>query len=270
MPSTANVHASEFSAKIRQFILELVVFGLKQAYASLFGGLLLAFMLVTVLIDLPDFHRYDYIFLYALTIQIILLATKLETPREIMVIFGFHLVATIMELFKTSELIGSWNYPEPAVIAFWNVPLFAGFMYSAVGSYIARAWKVLHLRFEHFPPLLHTYILAALIYGNFFTHHFITDARYLLVLYTVVIFWKTQVYFTVLRERSMPLLLGFSLISFFVWVAENLATFANVWLYPNQMSGWTVVSPNKLGAWFLLMIVSFVLVSLLYRKELRD
>ncbi len=46
----------------------------------------------------------------------------------------------------------------------------------------------------------------------------------------------------------MPLLLGFALVSFFVWIAENVATFANVWLYPSQHDGWTYVSPNKFGA----------------------
>lgn len=250
-------------------LLELIAFGIKQAKAALFGGLLLAFMLLTTVVDVPGLYRYDAIFLYAVVIQIFLLASGLETIREMIVIFGFHLVATLMEFYKTSDLIGSWNYPEAAVIALWNVPLFAGFMYSAVGSYIARAWKVLDLRFANYPPLIHTYILAALIYANFFTHHFMVDIRYALVAYAAIIFWKTHVRFTALTVHSMPLLLGFSLVSLFVWIAENVATYANVWLYPSQQAGWTVVSPNKLGAWYLLMIVSFVLVSLLHRRQLQ-
>ena len=127
-----------------------------------------------------------------------------------------------------------------------------------------------NLRFENYPALIHTYVLAFLIYANFFTHHFVTDLRYVLVLYAATIFWRTRVCFTVIKERRMPLLLGFTLVSFFVWIAENVATFANVWLYPSQHAGWTYVSPNKLGAWFLLMIVSFVLVSLLHRRSLRQ
>ncbi|MEP1207412.1 MAG: DUF817 domain-containing protein [Rhizobiaceae bacterium] len=271
MVARNNVVAArhDIALRMRQFVLELIVFGIKQAKASLFGGLLLAFMLLTTAVDLPYFHRYDYIFVFAIVVQILLLAFKLETRREMLVIFGFHLVATIMELYKTSDLIGSWNYPEQASIAIFGVPLFAGFMYSAVGSYIARAWKLQRLRFENYPALIHTYVLALLIYVNFFTHHFIWDIRYLLVVYAAVIFWRTRVCFTVIAERKMPLLLGFSLVSFFVWIAENVATFANVWLYPSQHAGWTHVSPNKLGAWFLLIIVSFVLVSLLYRRSLR-
>lgn len=249
-------------------LLELIAFGLKQANAALFGGLLLAFMLATTIVDVPWLYRYDAIFLYAVVIQIFLLASRLETIREMWVIFGFHFVATLMEFYKTSDLIGSWHYPEPAVIALWNVPLFAGFMYSAVGSYIARAWKILDLRFANYPPLIHTYILAALIYANFFTHHFIIDIRYALVAYAAILYWNTHIRFTALTPHSMPLLLGFSLVSLFVWIAENVATYANVWLYPSQQAGWTFVSPNKLGAWFLLMIVSFVLVSLLHRRQL--
>ena len=268
MAAQSVPQSSPVARRFRHFIKELFVFGIKQANAALFGGLLLAFMLLTTLVDLPWFYRYDYIFVFAVLIQIVLVALGLETRREMIVIFGFHLVATLMEFYKTSELIGSWNYPEQATIAIWNVPLFAGFMYSAVGSYLARAWKLQQLRFENYPHLIHTYLLAALIYVNFFTHHFLWDLRYVLVIYAAIIFWRTQVYFTVIAERRMPLLLGFTLVSFFVWIAENIATYANVWLYPSQHGGWTLVSPNKFGAWFLLMIVSFVLVSLLYRRTL--
>ena len=269
MQSSLTGSARAIQHKLPLALQELIVFGLKQANAALFGGLLLAFMLLTTVVEMPWLYRYDVIFIYAVVIQIFLVASGLETSREMAVIFGFHLIATLMEIYKTSELIGSWNYPEPAVIAIWNVPLFAGFMYSAVGSYIARAWKILDLRFANYPPLIHTYILAVLIYANFFTHHFIIDIRYALVAYAAIIFWNTHVRFTALTSHSMPLLLGFSLVSLFVWIAENVATFANVWLYPSQQAGWTVVSPNKLGAWFLLMIVSFVLVSLLHRRQLR-
>lgn len=269
MLSQLAVDPPEFVRSARLFFVELVVFGLKQAHASLFGALLLGFMLLTTIAQLPWLYRYDYIFVFAVAIQIALVLFRLETGREVAVIFVFHMVATIMEFYKTSEMIGSWHYPEPALIAIMGVPLFAGFMYSAVGSYIARAWKLLELRFVNYPPLWQTCVLAFLIYANFFTHHFIWDIRYLLVACTVFLFWKTRVYFTVLAERQMPLLLGFWLISFFVWIAENIATAANVWLYPSQQAGWTIVSPNKLGAWFLLMIVSFVLVSVLYRNSLK-
>ena len=63
----------------------------------------------------------------------------------------------------------------------------------------------------------------------------------------------------------MPLLVGWLLVALFIWLAENLGTFARAWAYPGQENGWTIVSPAKLGAWYLLMYISFVLVASLHR-----
>lgn len=96
-------------------------------------------------------HRYDFIFLSAIVFQLFLLLSKLETVRESVVIVVFHLVATVMELFKTPDAIGSWSYPEDYVFGIGNVPLFTGFMYSAVGSYIARAWRIFEFEYDNYP-----------------------------------------------------------------------------------------------------------------------
>ncbi|NRA27923.1 MAG: DUF817 family protein [Opitutales bacterium] len=48
-------------------------------------------------------------------------------------------------------------------------------------------------------------------------------------------------------------------------IAENIATYANIWIYPNQSEAWRIVPTSKLMAWFLLMILSFVLVSIVQR-----
>jgi uncharacterized membrane protein YoaT (DUF817 family) len=60
----------------------------------------------------------------------------------------------------------------------------------------------------------------------------------------------------------MPLLVGFGLVALFIWFAENIATFANVWNYPGQEKQWKMVSLAKYGSWYLLMLISFVLVTL--------
>src|SRR6266498_4141225 len=73
-----------------------------------------------------------------------LLGGPAETWREVAVIFGFHLVGLGLELFKVR--IGSWQYPGDAVTKIGGVPLFAGFMYAAVGSYICQAWRRFDLR----------------------------------------------------------------------------------------------------------------------------
>ena len=70
----------------------------------------------------------------------------------------------------------------------------------------------------------------------------------------------------------MPLLVGLLLISLFIWLAENIATFTRTWLYPDQMQAWHLVSIQKIGSWFLLMTISFILIDLLHylRKNKSD
>lgn len=211
-------------------------------------------------------HRYDFIFLAAIGFQIILLLFKLETPQEALIIVVFHFVATLMELFKTSEAIGSWYYPEDYVFGIATVPLFTGFMYSAVGSYIVRVWRLFEFKFENYPRQLFSVILVVLIYINFFSHHFINDLRWVLLVATGILFFKTKIHFKIIKtHRNMPLLLGWLLVAIFIWFAENIATYANIWIYPNQSKGWHMVPIAKLSSWYMLMLLSFVLVALLNR-----
>jgi hypothetical protein len=129
-------------ALLPQPLAEFLMFGVKQAWACLFAGLMLALLIGTSLVWDPSWpvHRYDALFGAAISIQVLFLLTRLETFAEARVIFLFHLVGTVMELFKTH--VGSWSYPEEALIRLGGVPLFSGFMYAAVGSYMARAMRV--------------------------------------------------------------------------------------------------------------------------------
>ncbi len=254
---------------IRRVVQELWLFGIKQAYACVFGGFLLAVMIVTsIWYPIEGLHRYDFIFIAAVVFQAFLLAARLETLREAAVIVVFHVVATVMELFKTSETIGSWSYPEEYVFGIANVPLFAGFMYSAVGSYLARVWRILRFEYSFYPDRKATVALVAMIYVNFFTHHFIWDFRWVLMGLTVILFHRTTIYFRVIKtHRHMPLLLGWFLVALVIWIAENIATYTNIWIYPNQTAQWHIVPIGKLSSWYLLMLLSFVLVSL--TKDIR-
>ncbi|MGZ8363813.1 MAG: DUF817 family protein, partial [Caulobacteraceae bacterium] len=162
-------------------------------------------------------------------------------------------------------------YPEPSVLRIGAVPLFSGFMYAAVGSYIARIWRIFDIRFSRYPPLWTTWLLAAAIYVNFFAHHWLPDLRWLLFAATGVLFWRTRFWFKPDRVwRWMPVLLGFLLVAVFIWAAENIGTFARAWAYPSQADGWRLVPLSKLGAWFLLMIISVVLVSLVRKPEVYE
>jgi uncharacterized membrane protein YoaT (DUF817 family) len=80
-----------------------------------------------------------------------------------------------------------------------------------------------------------------------------------------ILFGRCWVYFKPWRAyRRMPLLVGFGLVALFIWLAENIGTFTAAWIYPSQRLGWSLVSLGKLGAWFLLMIISYTLVALLH------
>jgi uncharacterized membrane protein YoaT (DUF817 family) len=247
----------------RAAAFEFLWFGLKQAWACLFGGLLLALILATHLLwpDDAPVARYDFLVLGALAIQAGMLAFRLETWAEARVIFLFHVAGTVMELFKTAH--GSWIYPEPSLLRLGDVPLFSGFMYAAVGSYIARVQRIFHIRVRCFPPLWSLWALAAGIYVNFFAHHWLPDVRIALFAASALMFARGSFSFVSDRaRRRMPLLLGYGLVALFIWFAENLATFARAWTYPDQDAVWRMVSLQKFGSWYLLMLVSVALVAL--------
>ena len=206
-------------------LYEFLRFGIKQGWACLFGGLLCALLIASYLLYPPHaaISRYDFLTLSAVAIQIALLALRMETWEEAKVIALFHVVGMVMEIFKTA--VGSWIYPEASLLRIAGVPLFTGFMYASIGSYIARVWRLFDFRFTHHPGTGVTLLLAAAIYVNFFTHHYATDIRLGLFAATAVLFGRTRVHFKVWRvHRRMPLLLGFLLVALFIWFAENIGT----------------------------------------------
>jgi uncharacterized membrane protein YoaT (DUF817 family) len=256
--------------RLAVFVHEFVCFGMKQASACLFGGLLVALLLASwrwYPAHAP-LARYDFLTLAALAIQLVLLLTRLESLEEAKVILLFHVVGTVMELFKTA--MGSWEYPESSLLRLGGVPLFSGFMYASIGSYLTRAWRLFDFRFTRHPPFVATVLLACAIYANFFTHHFLPDFRLPLFVALAWLFGPCWVHFRIRRaHRRMPLLLGFVLVALFIWLAENVGTLSKAWLYPAQRHGWHVVPMGKLGAWLLLMVISYVMVSAVHARPLR-
>jgi uncharacterized membrane protein YoaT (DUF817 family) len=251
--------------------VEFVVFGLKQAWACLFGGAMLGLILLTRIAwpaDLP-LARYDFLVVAAVLLQAVMLLTRLETVEEAKIILIFHIAGTLMEIFKTG--VGSWLYPEPSLLRIAGVPLFSGFMYAAVGSYLTRVQRIFDIRFTRYPPLWATIGLAVLIYANFFTHHYLPDFRWGLFVLAALLFGRTTMHYRVFRFRlPMPLLLAFVLVALFIWFGENIGTWSHAWVYPAQRSGWAPVSFEKLGSWFLLMIISVVLVTVIHRPRPPD
>ncbi|MBR1150559.1 DUF817 domain-containing protein [Bradyrhizobium sp. JYMT SZCCT0428] len=246
------------------WLYEFLRFGLKQGWACLFGGIAVALMIATWRYYPADavVPRYDFLLLCMIAVQAALLAGRLETSDEAKIILIYHVVGTAMEVFKTS--MGSWIYPEASFFRIGGVPLFTGFMYSCIGSYLCRAWRLFDFRFSNHPRRRSLIVLSIAAYLNFFTHHFIVDPRWLLFAASAWLFGRTTIHFRVWHEpRTMPMLLSLLLVSVFIWLSENIGTFTKIWLYPSQRHGWSMVSIDKLGSWFLLLIISYTLVSLI-------
>jgi uncharacterized membrane protein YoaT (DUF817 family) len=246
----------------RRFALEFWYFGIKNARSCLFVGLFFMAVLLVPRTGIAGLPRYDVLLVIALAIQIGMVWAKLETLDELKAVMLFHAVGFALEVFKVSGGIKSWAYPDFAYTKLWGVPLFSGFMYAAVGSYIIQAWRLFDLRVQHHPPYWMATVVALLIYANFFTHHYISDYRWYIAACALGLYARTMVVYRPLdRDRRMPLLLSFVLIGFFVWLAENISTFFGIWKYPNQLGAWSAVHVGKWSSWSLLIIMTVTIVA---------
>jgi uncharacterized membrane protein YoaT (DUF817 family) len=251
-------------ARIGATLAQLVRFGWTQVQCCLFAAAIFVGLALSSVLPLP-IPRYDALLAYAVILTAIFYLARLETAREVAVIFAFHLVGLALEVFKVR--VGSWSYPEHAWSKVAGVPLYSGFMYAAVGSYICQAFRRFDLRVDCFPwrPAV---ALAAAAYANFFTHHYLPDLRWAVAAGFVLVLWRSWVSYTVGGRRyAMPLSLSFILIGFFLWVAENAATLLGAWQYPDQEEVWQMVHVGKWGSWALLVSLSFVLVAAVKMQE---
>lgn len=247
---------------IRRFVFEFLHFGIKEARSCLFAGLFFIAVFSIPRHGLFHIPRYDVLLIIALLVQVWMVWSKLESVDELKAITLFHAVGFALEAFKTSSSIGSWAYPDFAYTKIAGVPLFSGFMYAAIGSYIIQAWRLLGLRITHHPPYWMAGCIALIIYANFFTHHYIGDFRWYIAACVLGLYARSTVIFRPWdRDRKMPLLLAFILIGFFIWLAENISTFFNVWKYPNQLGAWSAVHVGKWSSWSLLVIMTFTIVA---------
>ena len=249
-------------------IRHLIRFTYIEAVCCVFPVMIFAALALSRYLPAEPVARYDLLLLWCLLVQIVLLVTRYETLEEFKLILLFHVIGLALELFKVN--VGSWSYPEQALTKVAGVPLYAGFMYASVASYVCQAFRRFHLRFTAFPPPWLAISVGSLVYLNFFTHHWIFDARWLLMVLVVLVFHKSWVHFTIEQTiYRMPLVLSFLLIAFFIWIAENIVTFFKGWVYPHQESGWEVVDLGKLSSWFLLVIIT-VLIVIVAKYKQRD
>ncbi len=253
---------------MKAMLMEFLIFGLKQARACIFAGSFFILLFLSHYIPLGPFHRYDFLFVASVLIQVVLYVTKIETKDEIKTIALFHILGLALELFKTHPSVGSWSYPEEGLLKIGTVPLYSGFMYAAVGSYMSQSFRIMKLTFTGPWRGGASVLLAVMIYLNFFTNHFIPDLRWILIPLVFVVYWGTWTEFVVTdQKRRMPLAVSFLLIAFFVWIAENISTYLGAWKYPNQLGAWQAVSWHVITSWYLLVIISFILVANLKRLK---
>ncbi|MGA9230905.1 MAG: DUF817 domain-containing protein [Exiguobacterium oxidotolerans] len=242
-----------------RFVRHLIRFTYLEALCCVFPVAIFAALALSRYLPSEPIARYDILLLWCLFVQVALLVTRYETKEEFKLILIFHVIGLGLELFKVQ--VGSWSYPEDAFSKVLGVPLYAGFMYASVASYVCQAFRRLDLRFTSFPRPTLALAVGSLIYLNFFTHHWMLDLRWFLMGLVIVVFFKSWVYFrledTVYR---LPLVLSFLLIAWFIWLAENIVTFFKGWVYPHQQEGWELVDFGKLSSWFLLVIITVLIV----------
>ncbi|WP_226658096.1 DUF817 domain-containing protein [Pseudalkalibacillus hwajinpoensis] len=245
-----------------RLIKQLTSFGVEQALSCLFPVIIFASLAITQVLPLPFLPRYDWLLIICLLMQWVMVRSGLETVDELKVITLFHMIGLALELFKVH--MGSWSYPGEGYTKILGVPLYSGFMYASVASYLCQAWRRLRVQLIHWPSNWIVVPLSAAIYLNFFTHHYWLDVRWWLSFLVIIVFWNSRVKYEVNGSRyRMPIALSFFLIGFFIWIAENVATFFGAWEYPNQTDAWSLVHLGKVSSWLLLVIVSFLIVATL-------
>lgn len=196
------------------FFRILLHFGFRQALCCIFPAAIFIILAFTKHFPVSGIYRYDLVLILCILVQAAMVVTKLESIDELKVISLFHLVGLGLELFAVN--IGAWSYPGFAYTKVANVPLYSGFMYASVASYICQAWNRFDLKLYHWPPGYITFPLAAIIYLNFFTQHYLTDIRWAIIASLFVIFRKTHVTFLVRRNTyKMNIIVTFLLIGFF-------------------------------------------------------
>lgn len=264
MTTSSLASSTSRTARAARALAQLLRFAWLEVQCCLFPLAILAGLALSAVLPLPV-ARYDALLVYAVGVTVVFYLLGLETRRELVIIAVFHLVGLALEIFKVQ--VGSWSYPDEGLLRLGGVPLYSGFMYAAVASYICQAFRRMRLRVIGLRPVW-TAVLAVAAYVNFFSHHVLPDLRWWIAAGFILALWGCAVAFTVGERRyRMPLSVSFVLIGFFLWVAENAGTFLGAWSYPNQAEIWEMVHTGKWGSWALLVSLSFMLVALLKTRD---
>jgi uncharacterized membrane protein YoaT (DUF817 family) len=238
----------------------LLRFGRTLAISAVFPVVIFGTLAATRHMSFGPFARYDVLFVSFILLQLALILAKFEDWHDARIAISFHLVGLGLELYKVN--VGAWSYPEDAWTKIHNVPLYSGFMYGSVAAFLSQLWKRLRFSLIHWPGPFAVALMGMAIYLHYFASGYSAGTRSLLMLGTGWLFARSRLVFSNSgQRRSIPVLFVFSALGLFIWLAENLATYLGAWAYPYQLEHWQMVKLGKINAWFLLGIVSFILVA---------
>lgn len=182
---------------------------------------------ITQIIPLPFLPRYDWLLIICVLMQLWMVRSGLETRDELKVITLFHLIGLALELFKVH--MGSWSYPEEGYSKIFGVPLYSGFMYASVASYLCQAWRRLKVELVKWPSFLQLFRLPQrfiwIFHPPFFYRHSMVVIRachhcLLANMGYIRGEWSSLPY----AARTF-----FYTHRIFIWIAENIATFFGAW-----------------------------------------
>src|SRR5689334_8587573 len=97
--STTVVSDRATQHRIRHAVAQLLRFGWREAQCCVFAAAIFVGLALSTVLPLP-IARYDALLAYGLVITAVFLLLRLETAREVAVIFAFHLIGLALELFK--------------------------------------------------------------------------------------------------------------------------------------------------------------------------
>ncbi|MEO0343657.1 MAG: DUF817 family protein [Pseudomonadota bacterium] len=202
--------------------------------------------------------------LFGVGVALVLLVFMLGVNRgfdAVPMVFVFAL-GIGLELQKTG--IGAWAYADDGTLMLGAKPLFVGFMYASVASYVIRALRLKGLQVLHLPHWGWAALGGIVLYGAYFLA-LPFWGRPVLILWAGLLYHRARVQSPSGSWLPVPVALGFA--ALLLWVAENVGTMSGTWTYSGQSAG-ELVSLSKIGAWFVLLTVIFSVVTYLGRDAL--
>lgn len=103
---------------LKSFFKDLSYFIYHQSLSCIFPVVIFMTLALSNAIQIPGVSRYDFILIICLLAQYLMYKFKLESKDELKVIFLFHMIGLVLEIYKVN--FNSWSYPEEAWTKIWG------------------------------------------------------------------------------------------------------------------------------------------------------